>query len=117
MSRVCDGRAPYYVWADELVGLLERARARAGLSKAGLATIAAERGGIDRESAERRLRSIGASSTVVHVHVADLYLTVLGLHLTDVPSYSRALEGVDPPSVWPRRGVTRAEVDALGRSA
>ena len=117
MACVVDGKAPYYVWADELVGLIERARQRAGLSKAGLATIAAERGGIDRESAERRLRSMGASNTVVHVHVADLYLTVLGLHLTDLPCYARALQGEDPPAAWPRRGVTRAEVDALGRSA
>ena len=117
MSRVCDGKAPFYVWAQELVGLIDRARMRAGISKAGLAEIAAERAGIDRESAERRLRSMASSNTVVHVHVADLYLTVLGMHLMDVPSYARALDGQDPPALWPRRGVTMAEIDALTRAA
>jgi hypothetical protein len=80
---------------------------RDGLSLGELARRAAERFGMDAESAERRLRAARRGGMVMDVHTADRYLVLVSMHLTDVPSYRAALAGELSPSEWPRRGGRR----------
>lgn len=98
---------PRWVWSDEVMGVVERELRRDGLSLGELARRAAERFGMDPESAERRLRAARRGGAVMDVHTADRYLVLVGLHLTDVPCYRAALAGEIAPSQWPRRGARR----------
>lgn len=100
--------APRWVWSDEVMGVIERQMRRDGLSLGELARRAADRFGMDAESAERRLRAARHGGVVMDVHTADRYLVLVSCHLTDVPSYRAALAGELPPADWPRRGGRRA---------
>jgi hypothetical protein len=103
---------PRWVWSDEVMGVIEREMRRDGLSLGELARRAAERFGMDAESAERRLRAARRGGMVMDVHTADRYLVLVSMHLTDVPSYRAALAGELAPSEWPRRGGRRAAATA-----
>jgi hypothetical protein len=104
--------APRWVWSDEVMGVIEREMRRDDLSLGELARRAAERFGMDPESAERRLRAARRAGVVMDVHTADRYLVLVGCHLTDVPTYRAALAGELAPSDWPRRGSRRATPSA-----
>ncbi len=99
---------PRWVWSDEVMGVIEREMRRDGLSLGELARRAAERFGMDPESAERRLRAARRSGMVMDVHTADRYLVLVSCHLTDVPCYRAALAGELSPAEWPRRGARAA---------
>lgn len=105
---------PRWVWSDEVMAVIEREMRRDDLSLGELARRAADRYGMDPESAERRLRAARRGGVVMDVHTADRYLVLVSCHLTDVPSYRAALAGELSPSEWPRRGGRRG---VSGRSA
>lgn len=107
---------PRWVWSDEVMRVIEREMVRDGLSLGEVARRAAERFGMDPESAERRLRAARRGGMVMDVHTADRYLVVVNCHLTDVPSYRAALAGELAPADWPRRGGRRVAPGALSRA-
>jgi hypothetical protein len=104
MSTIGTTTAPRWVPSAEVTEAVDRALARAGLSLGEIARRAAERFGADAESVGRRLRAARRPGSVMDVHTADRYLVLVGLHLTDLPSYRDALAGDLPPERWPRRG-------------
>lgn len=107
-----EGITPRWVWGDEVMGVIERAMRRDGLSLGELGRRASERFGMDAESAERRLRAARRRGMVMDVHTADRYLVLVSCHLTDVPSYRAALAGELAPAEWPRRGGRKAPSEA-----
>lgn len=108
---------PRWVWSDEVMGVIEREMLRDGLSLGELARRAAERFGMDPESAERRLRAARRDGVVMDVHTADRYLVLVSCHLTDIPCYRAALSGELSPADWPRRGQRRAGVKAVASAS
>lgn len=111
--------APRWLRSDEVMQIIDAAMTRMGVSVNELARRAADRYGADAESVERRLRAARRPGRVMEVHTADRYLVLIGLHLTDVPTYRAALRGELPRDLWPRRATrfTLPRADDMARPA
>jgi len=96
-----------WVWADEVIELVERRMRADGISSAELARRAQERFGVSAESFERQWREARHADGVMRVHRADLLLVLVDRHLTDLPCYLAAMRGELASEHWPVRGRRR----------
>lgn len=94
---------PQWVWASEVVTVVDRRMKEMQISLGELARRAHDRFQVGPESVERRVRAARREGGVMSIHTADRYMVLLDCHLTDLPSYRQALAGELPFEEWPTR--------------